>query len=218
MYLRIHALADSDDEEAQEEHDRLMRIIGLLLDDDDDESPDCVEEGSGYASPDDESSPRVKKTRLSVPRKDPKTSGWWHDLQRQRRADCPRYYRKRWLQRFRIPIDTFDSIIELFEKKGWYDEVQRPAGSGAPAKPFELKLMGALRYLGRGEVFDTISECCDNTISSETFRIFTRWFCFKMYSIKDEYIRAPDPDNKEEMTACMKPYTAAGVERSYWEY
>ena len=111
-----------------------------------------------------------------------------------------------------MSIDIFDSLVTLFEDKGWRDEVSGSDAAGRPAKPFELKLMGALRFLGRGEVFDTIAECCDDLISEEVFRKFTLWFCKKMHSIKDDYIRAPDPTNKVEMDACMKPYSDAGLD------
>ena len=110
-----------------------------------------------------------------------------------------------------MSIDVFDSLLTLCEDKGWVAESSGKDAVGRPSKPFELKLMGALRYLGRGEVFDTISECCDGLISSEVFRKFTLWFCRKMFSIKDAYIRPPDPTNEEEMQACMKPYADAGL-------
>ena len=187
-----------------------MEVIRSVLFDDEDEDIDYEDEDDTDSESSDDKVP-VKKTRKRYPRKDATKSGWWKDLQRQYRDDCPQYFRKRWLSRFRVPIETFDHIVDLFKRKGWYDEKQGRAGSGVPPHPFELKLMGALRYLGRGEVFDTIAECCDDTISSETFRTFTRWFCFKMYSIKDEYIRLPDPKNMEEMSACMKPYSDAGL-------
>ena len=116
-----------------------------------------------------------------------------------------------WNRRFRLLIDTFDSLMTLCDEKGWYVEKSPRDGAGRPAKPFELKLMGALRFLGRGEAFDTISECTDETISTETLRSFTLWFCRKMHSIKDEYIRAPDPANPQEMETCLRPYADAGL-------
>ena len=49
--------------------------------------------------------------------------------------------------------------------------------------------MAALRYLSRGECFDTISELTQNTISEQAIRSFVKdTFLPKMFPSKDEYI------------------------------
>lgn len=185
------------------------KFIQSLLADEDTESSDEETEISDDDS--EEQPPKKKRTRTRSPWRDATKSRWWQFLQQIRKPDCTPYLQKRWLRRFRMPIDTFDSLVSLCEDKGWVAEVSGPDACGRPAKPFELKLMGALRFLGRGEVFDTIAECCDDMISEETFRVFTLWFCKKMWSIKDDYIRPPDPEKEEELEACMKPYADAGL-------
>ena len=93
--------------------------------------------------------------------------------------------------------------------------MQRVDATGKPAHPFELKLMGVLRHIVRGEVCDTIEELAGEYISAECFRKFTHWFCVKIASIKDEFIRPPDSTNAAEMQACMKNYTAAGLHGAF---
>ena len=78
-----------------------------------------------------------------------------------------------------------------------------------------MKLLGTLRYLGRGECWDTVGELTGESIGSECLRTFTHWFCRKMASVKGEFIRPPDPTNVEEMKCCMHPYSAAGMHGAF---
>ena len=87
----------------------LLESFGTSDDEDTEDADDSDES---------DAEPPVKKTRISQPRRDPKTSRWWADLQRVREPDCPKYFTKRWNRRFRLPIDTFDSLLELCESKG----------------------------------------------------------------------------------------------------
>lgn len=105
----------------------------------------------------------------------------------------------------------FDHIMDLFRKRGWYKEKSSKNAAGQESHLFELKLMGALRFLGRGEVFNTVAECCSEYIGQECFRTFTLWFCAKMASLKDVYIRAPSPSDKDELDTCMKAYSKVGL-------
>ena len=86
-------------------------ILQNILDTDEDTVIEDLSEESDDIE--EEEAPPVKRKRITVPRKGPRTSRWWHDLQRVREPDCPKYFRRRWLRRFRLPIDVFDSLVSL---------------------------------------------------------------------------------------------------------
>ena len=128
-----------------------------------------------------------KKTKQPLPKKrkrnqkrdrrswrNAKHSRWWHLLKDPQTKIKNSYAYKLWVKRFRVPVQIFERIVQIFKDKGWYEEKSGKDPFGR-SHPFELKMMGTFRYLGRGEVFDTIAECCGDYISAETFRTFTTW-------------------------------------------
>ena len=61
---------------------------------------------------------------------------------------------ERWLQRFRLPIDMFDEVLQRLRDAGVQDSVE---ARGSYSTPLEMKFMATLRWLARGEAFDTIA-------------------------------------------------------------
>jgi len=73
---------------------------------------------------------------------------------------------------------------ELFER--WFSI----DASGNHSSPFQLLVLGALRYLGRGLTFDDIEEC--TAISEETHRKFFHVFItFGSTVLYNEFIKMP---------------------------
>ena len=104
----------------------------------------------------------------------------------------PRAEYDQWLLRFRVPIRVFEHFLGRFREEGWAPPEGVVNSFGPPAAPLVLKLMAAFRYLSRGEVFDTISELTQNTISEPVIRTFIKdTFLPKMFSIKGDYIFYP---------------------------
>ena len=135
---------------------------------------------------------------------------WWklfHD-DRTRTPGTKQY--DMWLLRFRVPMRVFEQLVERFEREGWATPQGVVNSFGRPAAPFVLKLMAALRYLSRGECFDTISELTQNTISEPVIRSFVKdTFLPKMFSIKDEYIYFPK--TPDELSQAESQYSRVGL-------
>ena len=72
---------------------------------------------------------------------------------------------------------------------------------GRAATPTELRVLGVLRVLGRGTVFDGINELSDisEQVMNTFFHAWTEWFVTKIYP---EYVHAPStPDEVAEVVA-----------------
>ena len=80
--------------------------------------------------------------------------------------------------------------------------------SGANTSPLELLILGSLRYLGRGYMFDDLEEC--TAISEEVHRVF---FCqfIKIGSIifYDNYVITPT--TKEEIAQHLLGHEITGL-------
>ena len=63
---------------------------------------------------------------------------------------------------------------------------------GVESIPFEIKVLACLRYMGRGEVWDTIVELCNDIPSVTTLQNFSPKFCKEMKNTyKEGYIHPP---------------------------
>ena len=63
-------------------------------------------------------------------------------------------------RRFRLPFAVFDAEVEAARAE--HPEWESNDAAGRPGVPLEIKILGALRHLGRGGVWDTVSECSGN--------------------------------------------------------
>lgn len=99
---------------------------------------------------------------------------------------------KKFKRRFRVPIELFDLLLRITRDSGEFsDKDKQILKTQRRSARLDLLLLAALKCLGCGHSFDTISEL--NGISEETNRVFfhrwTQWFCT---SQREKYI----PDTK----------------------
>ena len=98
-------------------------------------------------------------------------------------------------------------IHKIFVERNWlqtpdYDAFHRPT------VPFKLKLLAALRFVGRGECFDTIQELTGDRVSAEIIRKFVRDWAAHMVKLKDEYIKWPKTES--EILSVLEVYEKLG--------
>lgn len=119
------------------------------------------------------------------------------------------YFGKLFRNRFRVPFTLFIKIRDLFVERNWL-QTQSFDCFGRPSVPFEIKLLAALRFLGRGECFDTLAELTGDRVSAEVIRKFIIEWSFKMVQLKDQWIKGPNPNVPEEIQKAMNMYERLG--------
>lgn len=114
-------------------------------------------------------------------------SEWWTMLQKEEVMDVTSTLGKRFRRRFRIPAVLLrDVLVPLCIEREVFGTNKRKHRI-----PVELKCMIALRRLGRGECFDTVSEL--SRVPIETCRIIFIQFVHNMYvKLKDDFIKFPE--------------------------
>ena len=155
--------------------------------------------------------PRKKQSRQQFPRRDPKQTTWYLDyVVDEHKTFCDPNHRdgKAFRVRFRLPYKTFKEMVEECRNSPscWWEE--RPDAAGRPPVPVELLLLGALRVLGRGWVWDDVVEAThiSETVLRGFFKRFTKHYATVR---KDEFIHAPD--TVQEIEEIMRVYREAGV-------
>jgi len=98
-------------------------------------------------------------------------------------------------RRHRIPYAIFKQILKLAE--AWFPPAIREGAAarfGTVVVPMQLKILGVLRTLGRGQCFDTSAEF--SNASEETHRVFFPIFMERFVTeLKPVYIKMPEtPD------------------------
>lgn len=107
--------------------------------------------------------------------------------------------------RFRVPYQYFLDLVADIRGKMWVSET--PDCTLRLAVPLELKVLGALRILGRGAVFDDIAESID--CHQETIRVF--FIKFVMNSAKDRTPKSlPNINSPKAVQDLMEDYRQAG--------
>lgn len=83
----------------------------------------------------------------------------------------------RFRRRFRCCYSSYQKLLVLIKEDSVFDRWHRHDAIGREPSPFELLLLGALRYLGRGWTFDDLEE--STSISEEChrqfFHVFLKW-------------------------------------------
>merc|ERR1711998_152345 len=157
----------------------LLRLLALLL--------QVLDERS-----EDEPRPKRRKTHDQTWRDeheilDLRDSVWWRFIQRPRVRDPTTREGRLFRRRFRVPYWYFQRLCSMFRDNGW------GAGDmdvcGRQSQPLELKILAALRVLGRGECFDTCSEL--SNISESTLRRFFHDFVRHMGPLHKERCTPP---------------------------
>lgn len=153
--------------------------------------------------------PGIAHTRRARTKKDYEETRWWQLIHNPLTGDRSSFLGKLFRNRFRVPLSLFWKIHDLFVERNW---LQKPEWDAfhRPTIPFKLKLLAALRFIGRGECFDTIQELTADRVSANVIREFVIMWAAKMASLRSEYIKPPNPDNKAEIEALMEMYSKLG--------
>jgi len=126
--------------------------------------------------------------RTIGPRPDYKQSIWWKLIHHPEINDPDSRAYKQFRLRFRVPFPIFRYLLTIARERKWFPEPSNPKREFLYV-PLELKILGALRVLGRGAVLDDIAEI---TFASESvLEDFFRQFCVKMLTLYDEFVVAP---------------------------
>ena len=119
------------------------------------------------------------------------------------------YAGKLFRNRFRVPLSLFNKLCDIFKQRGWMQRAQVDC-FGRPSVPFELKLLTALRFIGRGECFDTLQELTGELVSAEVIRKFIIEWAEKMVELKSEYVVVPNPEDNNEVKEATEMYRKLG--------
>jgi len=87
--------------------------------------------------------------------------------------ECPKL-RDKFRRRFRLPHKECTELLGRVKLDERFGRWQRSDATGTPSSPIELLLLGAMRYLGRGIMFDDLEEF--TAIGEETHRQFFHVF------------------------------------------
>lgn len=109
-------------------------------------------------------------------------------------------------QRFRVTYAVFKQLLQMHRSNSDFSESCDAVGR--PSVPLGLKILGALRVLGRAHVFDDIAECTNT--DEEVHRTFFHSFV-KVYSTKYVPLFINMPGSEEELAASMAEYWQAGL-------
>ena len=160
--------------------------------------------------------PKTRRRRITLARRTeegkleaipPTDSLWWHIY-----IDCPQHENPKFLtkfrRRFRIPYKQFLWLVDEAIKEKWFPRWMSKDAAGKDAKPLQLLILGALRYLGRGLTFDDLEEC--TAISEELHRQFFHVFIHVGSTILyNRYVKSPQTSSKVEQH--MHEFTHAGM-------
>lgn len=124
--------------------------------------------------PDTTPAPSRKRKRVATQRLNWAQSPAWILLQKGEYRDHNSADGKAFRRRYRLPGEIFDRIVSICKARRWFDIAETDASNRATA-PIELKILGVLRVLGRGWVFDDLEEITG--LKRETHRKFFHEFC-----------------------------------------
>lgn len=110
--------------------------------------------------------------------------------------------------RFRFSYDHFLELIKLLKNKD-YDKSGKHA-SDKHVVPFELKVLGVLRVLGRGWLFDDVAEA--TKMDQSTVRRFFHNFCATFVDdFFHTYVHMPAPGS-QDLRNVMNVYATVGLD------
>jgi hypothetical protein len=132
---------------------------------------------------------------------DPLVEDWWATpwgimLKDARLHDTDSYQHKQFARRFRLPFDMFTTLVGCCTAAKIFDSDAN--ASGHPAMPVEIKVLGALRTLGRGTLHDEVAELSQG--DWQTHRsAFLAFIKFVAANVRDEKISVPKGDEFDEL-------------------
>ena len=149
---------------------------------------------------------RVVRSRLVYTRRDYKQSPWWMYVVPHPEStyhDLSTHDGKLFRRRFRVPYTFYKDLVET--ARPWFPTCTDAIGR--ECIPLELKILGVLRILGRGAIFDDVAEA--TFMSEETMRTFFYSFVHKFRcEMQKQWIHAPETE--AEITSAMNEYSLAG--------
>ena len=150
---------------------------------------------------------KAKKTRKNRARPDYRQSTWWRMLADGRCKDPETPEHQLFRRRFTVPFTMYADIVKKARDWGVFPKDGDTDASGRPAVPLELKVLGALRYLGKGVCFDAIAEL--SGMSEQTAQNFFHKFWRRFVDeFKDQWIKYPT--TAEEAKQSLEDYAALG--------
>jgi hypothetical protein len=129
----------------------------------------------------------------------------WGQLVRGDRVQDPNSYEGRTFRcRFRLPFRLYQFLVVICKAHKVFGEEK--SASGVPAMPVELKVLGALRTLGRATLHDDVAELsgADKETHRKAFLLFIN---FVSSFMREEWIKIPEG---EELEQVLKEYSMLG--------
>ncbi len=132
------------------------------------------------------------------------TSAWALFMKREGVSDPTHKNGKLFRRRFRLPYPVYQEILARLSEHPNFRDSQD--ATGRASAPLYLKLLSAMRVMGRGECFDTCYELTN--INPETLRTFFHKFVEYVAALYPEYVKAPETDT--EIRWVMEQYKRLG--------
>jgi hypothetical protein len=131
-------------------------------------------------------------------------SSWGQLVRNPNVANMETYEGKLFRFRFRLPFKLFTFLVDACKAHRVFGS--ETTASGSDALPVELKVLGALRTLGRATLHDDVAEMsgADKETHRKAFLIFIRFVADKL---AEEWIQVPAG---EELDQVVKEYTLMG--------
>ena len=115
---------------------------------------------------------------------------------------------KEYRTNYRMPWSETDKIIQKFKQEDWL-HVKETMPTGEKSCPIEIKILGALYWLGEGCSFRTIRNVSGRVLSANTFRTFTLNFC-RIITTELMPLHIRMPANVEELGIINEAYKRRG--------
>lgn len=141
-------------------------------------------------------------------RKEKVTDWWassWGKLLKSSDVEDPNSYAGRMFRRrFRLPFRLFQHLVEACKAGEVFGGDFNAANEASV--PVEIKVLGALRTLGRGTLHDDVAEMTGASLELHR-QAFVKFISFIAKDFREEWIRVPEGEDLEKV---MKEYTLMG--------
>jgi hypothetical protein len=156
----------------------------------------------------DGSSSKRPRFRYEEPRPQYWDSTWGRMLKDPNLEDPNSRVAKLFRRRFRIPYPVFQFIVSQCKAKNLFSaDFQEEDITGRRTPPFELKLLGVLRIIGRNWCLDDVNE--SSGISESTMQRFFHRFCrIFVANFWDDFVKKPDVAT---LDAILEVYARLGL-------
>ena len=115
---------------------------------------------------------------------------------------------KEYRNNYRMPWSEAEKLIKLFKEEGWLG-VQETMPTGQKSCPIEIKILGALYWLGEGCTFRTIRNVAGRVLTVQSFRSFALDFC-RIVATELAPLHIRMPESVEELMIINEAYKRRG--------